>query len=164
VNLVSRAIAVLFGLAVALGAAVVFLPFAALFDPATREAAGLVLSAFGALAMHNAGLSPAAGSEAMTGLAALIWSVALVICVLPLVVTALIGEALRLRSVIWYAGVTGFCAAAAPWLVRAVRHMERTTSASPHEMRLALLFFLTGVVSGFVYWLISGRRAGLADF
>src|SRR5262245_39163253 len=137
-------------MAVALGAAFVFLPLAAFFDPATREAARLVLSAFGAFAMHNAGLYPSAASEALTGLAALIWSVILGICVLPLMVTALIGETLRLRSVIWYAGMTGFLAAAAPWLVRAARHMDRTTSASPQEMRLALLFFLTGVVSGLV--------------
>jgi hypothetical protein len=61
---------------------------------------------------------------------------------------------------IWYSGSTGLLAAAVPWLVRSAKHMERATSINAAETRFALLFFFTGLVSGFVYWLIAGRDAG----
>ena len=41
---------------------------------------------------------------------------------------------------------------------RAARGLERAHSIDPIESRIALLFFLTGAVTGAVYWLIAGPR------
>ncbi|HUZ91182.1 MAG TPA: hypothetical protein VMU78_04690, partial [Methylocella sp.] len=55
---------------------------------------------------------------------------------------------------------TGFVAAAAPWLIRATLHLPRASGYNFAELRFALVFFLGGLISGSVYWLLAGRDAG----
>ena len=80
----------------------------------------------------------------------------------PLALAALIGEIAGARSWSWYVGVTGFLAAASPWIARATRGLAQAHRPSPLEMRIAALFFLTGALTGWIYWLIArpGRHEG----
>jgi hypothetical protein len=101
---------------------------------------------------------------AATELARFIWTAVIAVCVLPLVMTVLIGAAARAHSLILYVGATACVAALAPWLVRAAFGSAKASSASPGELHFAFVFFLTGAASGFVFWLLAGRsmsaRAG----
>ncbi len=83
------------------------------------------------------------------------------ICVVPIILVALIGEIASVRSLIWYSGATGLVAASMPWLLRIIYQLGDAITAKPIELRFALLFFLTGTAAGFIYWTICGRRAGL---
>ena len=152
------AILSLFGLIMAIAAALVVLPIASLLDPATRRG-GAAFAQFVVLAIADAGLaeSPAA---AAAELARFVWTAVFAVCVLPLVLTVLIGAAARVHSLIWYAGATGIVAAIAPWVARAALHTTKAVSASPAELRFAFVFFLTGAASGFVFWLLAGHGAG----
>jgi hypothetical protein len=73
----------------------------------------------------------------------------------------LVGEAVRSRSLLFYTGLSGFCAAAVPTLARALIGSTalEDSRAMALEKHLTLLFFFTGVVSGGVYWLLAGRTA-----
>ena len=64
-------------------------------------------------------------------------------------------EAAGARSFVWYSGVSGLLAGASPWIARAARGLERAQSVTEAEGRLALLFFLTGALTGAIYWLIA---------
>ncbi|MGO9673256.1 MAG: hypothetical protein ACLPSF_03645 [Methylocella sp.] len=151
------AILSLFGLTVAIAAALVVLPIACLVDPATRQAgAAFAHFAFFSLANPDLAESPA---FAAAELARFLWTVVVAVCVIPLAMTVLIGAAARAHSLIWYAGGTGFIAALAPWVARAAFGSAKAVSASPAELRFAFVFFLTGAVSGFVFWLLAGREA-----
>jgi hypothetical protein len=85
---------------------------------------------------------------------------------MPLVVAALVGELARVRSWLWYACCSGLVAAAVPFALRLGLDTNRAVTqaganvASQTEGRFLLLFFLTGVIAGTVYWLIAGRSAG----
>lgn len=85
----------------------------------------------------------------------------------PLVLVVVLGEALRLRSYVWYSGFCGALTASVPWAIRAGRgeglQAAASEAAQSAELRITLLLFLTGVVSGFVYWLVAGRSAGPED-
>jgi hypothetical protein len=155
-----RTIVWLFGIAVAIAAGLAVLPLAALLDPATRHA-GSALAGLAIFAITRTGLDPSSAGEAMR-LAQLVWAGAMAICVMPIVLTVLIGEIARVRSFLWYAGATGLLAAAAPWLLRAAFHSHKAGSASPEELSFAFVFFLTGVFSGTVFWLIAMRQGKLA--
>jgi hypothetical protein len=146
----------LFGLAVAIGAGLLILPVAALIDPVTRNA-GFALAEFVVFALTSAWVegSPGDGKWVIH----LGWVAIVSICVLPLVFAVLLGEIARVRSLFWYAGATGLIAACAPWVVRAAFHLSKASSASPEELRFALLFFCGGLVSGSVYWFIAGAAA-----
>jgi hypothetical protein len=69
----------------------------------------------------------------------------------------LIGEIAGARSLVWYSGVSAALAGASPWIARAAMGLDRAREASPLELRIALLFFLTGAVAGAIYWLIAAR-------
>jgi hypothetical protein len=147
-----------FGLTVAIAAALVVLPIASLLDPVTRQA-GAAFAHFAFFSLADAGLaeSPAlAASE----LARFVWTAIVAVCVVPLAITVLIGAVARVHSLIWYAGATGFIAALAPWVARAALGTTKAVSASPAELRFAFVFFLTGAASGLVFWLLAGRDAG----
>ena len=75
-------------------------------------------------------------------------------------VAALIGEAAGARSLVWYSGVSGLLAGASPWIARAAKGLERAQSVTDAEGRLALLFFLTGALTGAIYWLIAAPKVG----
>lgn len=148
-----RAVIVLFGLAIAIGAGLLILPVAALIDPVTRNA-GFALAEFVIFALTSAWAdgTPGEGDWVFH----LGWVAIVAICVMPLVFAVLLGEIARVRSLFWYAGATGFIAACTPWVVRAAFHLSKASSASPEELRFAVVFFFGGLVSGAVYWFIAG--------
>jgi hypothetical protein len=152
------AILSVFGLTVAVAAALVVLPIVCLLDPVTRQAAA-AFAHFAFFSLADAGLaeSPAV---AVSELAHFVWTSVVAVCVVPLAITVLTGAAARVRSLIWYVGATGFIAALAPWVARAALGTTKAVSASPAELRFAFVFFLTGAASGFVFWLLAGRDAG----
>ncbi len=158
-RLLRRLVTIVLALVVAVAAAIIFLPLAALVDPTTREI-GAALSGFAVLALFNPLFGEAAPD--LDGIALAFRTATLSICAAPLIITALIGEAAKVRGWIWYAIATGGLAAALPFVMRL--SLATQTSPSPVrqsvEMRFSLLFFLTGVLSGFIYWLIAGRAGG----
>jgi hypothetical protein len=149
-----RAVTLVFGFLLATGVGAIFLPLAAILDPAVREiGAGAVF----ALARNaGRGIDPALGFIA---LADWLWAAVIAVCVAPLAFVAVVGEAAGQRGWLWHAAGCGFLAAAAPWIARAAHGSPRAQDATPLELRIAALFFLTGVLTGTVYWLIAGRRA-----
>ena len=148
-----------FGFIVAASAGALLLPLAALFDPVIRQL-GLDAAASALFAALDDDGDPAAGVAA---LGVVFWSILLAVCALPLAAAALIGEIAGARNWFWYVGVSGFLAAASPWIARATRGLAQAHRASPLELRIAALFFLTGAATGWIYWLIArpGRREGL---
>lgn len=93
------------------------------------------------------------------GLSAL-WTALVVTCFVPVCLVAAIGEAARLRSVLWSAGGTGILAAAMPTLLRRLAELPAAGPVSADEGRITVLLFLTGVVAGTIYWLVAGARTG----
>jgi CDP-diglyceride synthetase len=159
-RLLRRLVTLVVALVVAVAAAIIFLPLAALVDPTTREI-GATLSGFAVLALLNT-LFDAGPAPALDGVALAFQTAILSICAVPIIITALIGELAKVRSWIWYAIATGSLAAALPFVMRL--SLATQTSPSPlrqsAEMRFSLLFFLTGVLAGLIYWSIAGRAAG----
>ncbi len=151
-----RLMVVLFGFLVAVSAGMLFLPFAALFDPDVRDAGfATVFSSF--FAMIDEALNDRAPQMAASAFFYVLRAVLIATCVAPLAVAALIGEVAGVRAWAWYAGASGFLAAAAPWIARAAQGSPRVGQMTELEGRIALLFFLTGVFSGSIYWLITRR-------
>ena len=154
-----RAIGVIFAMAVAIGAGLVFLPVAALADPVTR-AAGFALIQFADWALADADIADGFNGGGLAVLTRFVWMAVVTVCVVPVVAVASIGEIARVRALPWYAGATGAVAAFAPWLIRATLHLPRAAGYNFVELRFALAFFVAGLISGSVYWLLAGRDAG----
>lgn len=154
----ARTFLTLIGLACASAVALIFLPVATLLDPVVQAMAGRVPTEhwFDLLAAILTNQEP---DEAVTTLFHLIWTIAMLVCVLPVTIVALVGAVGRAQAFVFYAGATGVLAAAMPWIVRVGRMNERSASITPAEGHIALILFLTGVVAGTVYWLIAGRSA-----
>ncbi len=157
---ISRAFFVLAGLAAGIASAFLVLPVLIILDPLAGDIS-LISSIGGFIDLMRRTLEEIPPDQAMTLFAGFLWTVALMICVVPLTIVALTGEIASARSLIWYSGGTGALSAAMPWLVRAAFHLADARSAKPPELRFALLFFLTGTAAGLIYWLICGRSAGL---
>lgn len=149
-----RLIVMAFGFLIASGVGAVFLVVSAMFDPATREA-GLVSVMTGLFAAFDDALDGGDPGQTLSALGFIIWMVFVATCAAPLAITALIGETAGARSFVWYSGVSGLLAGASPWIARAARGLERAQSVSEAEGRVALLFFLTGALTGAIYWLIA---------
>ncbi len=141
--------------------AMIFLPIATAADPVLRKIAyslrpedlnGLVLLF----------IDP----EALVGLAmgalTFLWVATLSICVVPVTIAGVLGEAAGTRSMAWYVGASGILAGAMPWIVRAARGSKQRDDGliQTIELRFALIFFLTGVAAGAIYWLAAGRNTG----
>ena len=161
---IGRIFVILTGLACGVAGGVIALPVLAIMDPVTREA-GFVMFTTGLTALIDSDVEP---EDAAASLLLLLHSVALAICVAPLGVAALLGELARLRSWFWYACCSGGLAAAMPFLLRLVAGVDRggatpETPAATAESRFLLLFFLVGLITGTIYWLIAGRSAGTAS-
>jgi hypothetical protein len=90
-----RAIGVIFAMAVATGAGLVFLPVATLADPVTC-AAGFALIQFAVWALADADIAD--------GLTRFLWMAVVTLCVVPVVAAALIGEIAKVRALAWYGG------------------------------------------------------------
>jgi hypothetical protein len=154
-----RAIGVIFAVAVAIGAGLVVLPVVTLADPVTR-AASFALIQFAAWEFADADTADVANFGGLAALIHLVWKAVMTVCAIPVVAVALIGEVAGVRALSWYAGATGLSAASAPWLTRAALHLPRATDYNFAELRFALVFLITGLISGSVYWLLAGRDAG----
>lgn len=153
-----RAILMFFGFVLASGLGGLFLVIASLFDPATRDA-GLAATMAALFAIVESALRLGDPEETAAAFGFVVWTIYLAVCVAPLAVAALIGEAAGARSLAWYSGVSGVLAAASPWIARAAKGLEKSQSVSPIEGRIALLFFLTGALTGAIYWLVAAPRA-----
>jgi hypothetical protein len=150
-----RAAIVAFAAVAAFGAALVFLPAAALIDPATRQASLRLAIAALAIATDwpNGGGIPAAVD--------FLWWILMLVSAFPILAAALIGEIARVRTLSWYVGATGFAAASMPWLLRTALQLPRAAADyNSIELRFAVIFFLAGLLSGLVYWLLAGHDAG----
>jgi hypothetical protein len=76
------------------------------------------------------------------------------VILLPPVIVAAVGEVGRTGSYVWYGGGAGVLTAAIAWLGH-----PRGTAGPDDGTAVLLLLFLTGVVSGLVYWAVAGRGA-----
>lgn len=88
---VRRGIGVIFAMAVAIGAGLVFLPVAALADPVTR-AAGFALIQFAAWALADADIADGLDGGGLPALTGFVWMAVMTVCVVPVVAVASIGE------------------------------------------------------------------------
>ncbi|MBB4019161.1 hypothetical protein GGR16_004208 [Chelatococcus caeni] len=149
----ARLAVVAFALGAAITAGFIFMVIAGLGEPAMHELiAGLGFAGF--FALFDAIMSEGAPDAAALAIGAALWTMALMVLVLPPVVAAVVGEIGGWRSFVWYGGASGAISAAVPWAAGAGR-------AGEGELRITLLLFLTGTLSGLVYWLIAGRTAGV---
>lgn len=152
----ARLILTTVGLACASAAALLFLPFAVLVDPLVQSTASPAPTDhwFGILERLFWDDDP---QEALATFVQLIWTIGMLVCVVPVTIAALVGGLTRTRSFVFFAGLTGTLAAAMPWILRASRFADRGGQISAAEGHLTLILFLTGVVAGTIYWVIAGR-------
>ncbi len=148
-----RLVLVVVGLAFAVTAGFLFLLIGGLAVPETRElAADLTLFS---LFTAAAGVAQSgAPDQAMSAVAVGLWFLTTAVLVAPPFVAAVIGELAGWRSFVWYGASAGVLAAA-----RAFLGHPLGARLDPAETRVMLLLFLTGAVSGLVYWAIAGRSA-----
>jgi hypothetical protein len=154
--MLSRLIITCVGLACASAAGLVFLPLAVIFDPLVQ----LLTSDTAAdhwFEILSGVLTDEDPEEAIEALFQLLWTIGMLVCVLPITIVALIGGIVRTENFAFYAGLTGFIAAAVPWILRGGRLAERSASISAAEAHLTVILFITGVIAGTIYWLIAGR-------
>ena len=82
------------------------------------------------------------------------------IAFVPAVVLIAIAESFNIRSIFYYA-LGGGLIAAIPWYSADISvRLENTTDISPVNYGLQLVV-AAGIIGGFVYWLLAGRKAGL---
>jgi hypothetical protein len=154
-----RLVVMSFGFVVAAAAGMLFLPIAALFDDATREA-GVTALLSGLVETVTDAMELDAPDPALAAIGFVIWAVGIATCAAPLAIAALIGEVAGVRAYTWYAGASALLAAASPWIARAAHGSPRAAEMSATEGRFALLFFLTGALTGSIYWAIAVRGPG----
>jgi hypothetical protein len=83
-----------------------------------------------------------------------------VVAMAPAFVLVVVGEALRIRSFIYY-GVAGALVGVASYFGSNISvQLENTTDISPvgHALQLTAA---AGIIGGVTYWLIAGRKAGV---
>jgi hypothetical protein len=78
----------------------------------------------------------------------------------PAVVAVAIAETFDIRSIFYYAIGGGLIAALAWYSTDMSVRLENTTDLSPVPYGLQLVA-AAGIIGGFVYWLLAGRKAGL---
>ena len=144
-----RAFVVVAGLALAIPAALLVLPFALLFGSAAAHSASWRLSGVADLLIglgwsdNPAGLVRAALKAAAQALA--------ITCSAPVICAALIGEATGLVSWLWYVGAT-----AAFSLVLPLAAMEGLSGLrAPSDAGALAPLLVTGAIAGFVYWVVA---------
>jgi len=152
--MIRRLVVMSFGFVVAIGVGAIFLFVSALFDPATREL-GFEAVMAGVFAFIDDALRESDPENPIAAFGFVLWAIVVATCVAPLAIAALIGEMAGARALLWYSGVSAVLAGASPWIARAAKGLEPAKEANPLETRIALLFFLTGAVTGAVYWLIA---------
>lgn len=155
-----RILVIIIALAVAIACNVVLLLVAVISDAVTGGAIVKLLSS-----LFDEGMALGQGEididgAALASLLSLIWHATAALCVLPLTLSALLGEAARVRSLAWHMLAPGAIAAAIPWMLRFafVRNGVRDAAQTPVENRFLALFFICAALSGAVYWVIARRR------
>lgn len=144
----------LVGLVLAITAGALFMAVAGLVVPATRELAADI--SLGPILLSLMGMANGDSPDRVWSVVALtFWILAVAILVVPPVVTAVAGAFGGWRSSTFYGAATGLVAAAIAFLGHPAG--ERPDGA---ETKVLLLVFLTGAVSGLVYWAVAGRSAG----
>ncbi len=144
-----------FALLLALPCGVLALTVGVLADPGLSGVAA-VLGIAGITAFLDAASSGLPDAAALALASAVAWGL-LVLVALPPTLAALVGELCRLRRLAWYGGASGALTAALPWFVRPGSGAAATLMA---EGRVTALLFVTGAISGLVYWMVAGRSAG----
>lgn len=79
---------------------------------------------------------------------------------LPSVIIAAIAEAFDIRSIFYYLIGGGVIAAVAWYPTDMSVALENTTDISPVGYGLQLVV-AAGIIGGFIYWLLAGRKAGM---
>jgi len=156
--MIRRLVVMAFGFLIAVSVGAIFLIVSALFDPATREA-GFAAAMSAVFAFVGEELPSGEFGDPFATFGFIVWAIMIATCAAPLAVAALIGEIAGARSLVWYSGVSATLAGASPWIARAARELDPAREASPLEIRIALLFFLTGALTGTIYWLIAAPPA-----
>ena len=160
-RLLRRILVMGFGFLLAASCSALFLPLAALTDATVREAGfEAVIGGFFVMLDTARDGDPTAGLEA---LGFVFWAILIAVCVAPLALTALVGEIAGARGWSWYVGATGFLAAASPWIARGARARASAHPPSQTEARVLGFFFLTGALTGFLYWLVAVRGEARAE-
>jgi hypothetical protein len=82
------------------------------------------------------------------------------VLILPLFLLVVLAESFRLRSVLLYAIAAAAAMVLGYFQSGFAEHVEATSAQLPipHEAAIAAT---GGIVFGFVYWLLAGRKAGL---
>jgi len=162
-HVLGRLILGAFALLLAIVAGFAVLILALLVDPAAQAwlTGGALAGLDMALSDLSAGLPPEGLVLFVAGLAKALF----VLLFVPPALIGLGGEVLGRRGLVWYGAGCGLLTAALPWLTRgAVRAggSAREAGLLAAEARLTLILFVVGASAGLVYWLVAGRRAGLA--
>jgi hypothetical protein len=95
------------------------------------------------------------GAAPVFGMVLFATTVTPALTVLPAAIAAIVGEALRLRSWMYYVLAGGAALAAIPLPVQAPAADMPDWPASQYMT----IFAAAGFAGGFVYWLLAGRRA-----
>ena len=82
-----------------------------------------------------------------------------VVAMAPAFALIVLGEALRMRSIIYYAAAGALVGLAGYFGSNISLQLENTTDISPVEHALPLAV-AAGIIGGVAYWLIAGRKAG----
>jgi hypothetical protein len=165
---IRRLILVPIGLILAMAAGFIFLLVAGLAEPAGRK----VLEGIGwmfLLAVRSDAMRGDPPGSFLVLATKIIWGATIAVVVVPILITALIGEIARLHSFLWYVGAPAILTASLPWLARnaraagsaAIREAaSRSAESQIDDARLALLLFLSGALSGFIYWAVARHDPG----
>lgn len=156
-RLLGRLLLGAFALLLAVPAGGAALTVALLFDPGANAwlTQGALAGLDAALGDVAAGLPPEGVLLLVAGLARALFA----LLFLPPALTALVGEILGRRGLLWYGGGCGLLTAALPWLVRGSPRPGLSGLAAA-EARLTVILFVVGGCAGLVYWLVAGRSAG----
>lgn len=77
----------------------------------------------------------------------------------PAVILIAIAETFDIRSIFYYAIGGALIAAVAWYMADITMQLENTTDLAPVRYGLQLVA-ASGIIGGFVYWLLAGRKAG----
>jgi phosphotransferase system glucose/maltose/N-acetylglucosamine-specific IIC component len=79
---------------------------------------------------------------------------------IPAVILITVAETFDIRSIFYYAIGGGLIAAVVWYMADISVQLENTTDLSPIGYGLQLVA-AAGIIGGFVYWLLAGRKAGM---
>jgi hypothetical protein len=159
-RLIGRLFLLVLALIIAIPFGTITLAVGVAVEPAARELAGALgfATLWSILGDLAAGEAP---DERAIALFTVFYTAVFAILVAPPALIAVVGEVLGWRAFLWYAVGTGTATAALPWAGRVRGGLSRLSEAALQaEGRITLVLFVTGAVTGCVYWLIAGRSAG----